>query len=82
MADKITIRPKEILKDIILDINIAKLSNRYFGKSSSWLSHKFDGTDGRIVTEFSNEEVVQLQSALYDLAARIRRAADGLTSPQ
>ncbi|MBO6169527.1 MAG: DUF5053 domain-containing protein [Bacteroidales bacterium] len=69
---------KETLKDILLDINIAKLSNRYFGKSSSWLYHKFDGTDGRVKTEFSTEELEQLKGALYDLSSRIRRAAEAL----
>lgn len=69
---------RELLKDIILDINIAKLSNKYFGKSSSWLYHKLDGTDGRIVSEFSEAERQQLKGALCDLADRIRKAADRL----
>ena len=69
---------REKLKDILLDINVAKLANRYFGKSSSWLYHKFDGTDGRIETEFSEEEVQTLKEALCDLADRLRAAADRL----
>lgn len=69
---------KEKLKDILLDINIAKLANKYFGKSSSWLYHKFDGTDGRIATEFSREELQLLKGALCDLSDRIRKAADSL----
>ena len=48
-----TVRDK--LSDALLDINVAKLANRYFGKSSSWLYHKFDGSDGCIDTEFSLE---------------------------
>lgn len=63
------------LQDILLDINVAKLANRYFGKSSSWLYHKFDGTDGRITTEFSQEELQMLKGALCDLADRLRAAA-------
>lgn len=70
---------KEKLKDILLDINIAKLANRYFGKSSSWLYHKFDGTDGKTkVIDFTPEELQALKGALCDLADRIRRAADTL----
>ena len=69
---------REKLKDILLDINVAKLANRYFGKSSSWLYHKFDGTDGRIDTEFSVEELQTLKDALHDLAERIDKAAESL----
>lgn len=67
---------KEKLKDILLDINVAKLANRYFGKSSSWLYHKFDGTDGRINTEFTKEELLTLKGALCDLADRLRAASE------
>lgn len=71
--------PKQKLSDILLDINISKLANRYFGKSSSWLYHKLDGIDGNGGKgEFSAEELAQLQSALYDLAERIRTAAGTL----
>lgn len=71
--------PKQKLSDILLDINISKLANRYFGKSSSWLYHKFDGIDGNGGKgEFSSEELQQLQAALYDLSDRIRKAADTL----
>lgn len=70
---------REKLKDILLDINVAKLSHRYFGKSSSWLYHKFDGTDGRVSgIDFSPEELATLKGALCDLADRIRRAAENL----
>lgn len=70
---------KKKLKDIILDINVAKIANRYFSKSSGWLYHKFDGRDGNgKETDFTLEELEQLRGALYDLADRIRRAADTL----
>lgn len=67
------------LYDIIVDINLSKLANRYFGKSSGWLYHKFDGRYGNgKETDFSPEELEQLRGALYDLADRIRKAADTL----
>lgn len=70
---------KKKLQDIILDINIAKLAIKYFGKSPSWLYHKFDGRDGNgKETDFSDEELQLLKGALCDLADRIRRAADAL----
>ncbi|MBQ0035115.1 MAG: DUF5053 domain-containing protein [Bacteroidales bacterium] len=71
--------PKQKLSDIILDINIAKIANKYFGKSSSWLYHKFDGIDGNGGKgEFSEEELKQLQAALFDLSDRIQKAATSL----
>lgn len=70
---------KQKLYDIIVDINLSKLANRYFGKSSGWLYHKFDGRDGNgKETDFSPEELEQLRGALYNLADRIRKAADTL----
>ena len=70
---------KQKLYDIIVDINLSKLANRYFGKSSGWLYHKFDGRDGNgKETDFSPEDLEQLRGALYDLADRIRKAADTL----
>lgn len=70
---------KEKLYDIIVDINLAKIANRYFGKSSGWLYHKLDRRDGNgKETDFSPEELQQLKGALCDLADRIRRAADTL----
>ena len=70
---------KQKLKDIILDINVAKIANRYFSKSSGWLYRKFDGRDGNgKETDFTPEELEQLKGALYDLADRIRKAADTL----
>lgn len=73
---------KSLLSDIILDINLSRLSKRYFGKSSSWLYHKFDGTDGKVDTTFTNEELKQLKDSLYDLADRIRTAADKINTPE
>lgn len=76
---------KEKLDDVYLDLNIRRLANRYFGKSGSWLYHKFDN---RVVNhpvkaeekfeDFSAEELQQLKAALYDFADRIKKAADNL----
>ena len=85
---EITIKQKEIkitdmkkrLSDILLAVSWRELANTYFERSSSWLYHKMDGIDGNGGEGgFSAEEAAQLQGALYDLSARIRRAADGIT---
>lgn len=67
------------LEDLLVAISWADLSRTYFGKSNSWLYHKMDGRDGNgKPTSFSAEETYRLKGALYDLADRIRRAADTL----
>ena len=44
-----------------------------------WLYHMLDGVDDKgNLREFTVEELQQLKQALYDLADRIRRAADNL----
>lgn len=63
--------------DLLLDINVARLARRYFGRSSGWLYHKFDGIDGNgKETDFTPEERELFKGALYDLADRLRRAAE------
>jgi len=68
---------KQGLSDIIMDISWAKLSTRYFGKSSSWIYHKLDGIDGNgNKSDFTYSEKLQLRNALLDFSERIRRAAE------
>ena len=70
---------KARLADILMHVSWGDISREYFGKSSSWLYHKLNGIDGnKKPTEFTIEERYQLKGALYDLADRIRRAADNI----
>lgn len=65
--------------ELLLDINIGRLAKNYFGKSPSWIYHKFDGRDGNgKPSDFTEEELQQLKAAFCDLADRLRRAADNL----
>ena len=67
------------MDDIFDAITWGDLARTYFEKSASWFYNKMKGIDGNgKPTEFSYEEKVQLQGALYDLADRIRRAADSI----
>ena len=71
--------PKQILKDVYLDLNIRRIANRYFDKPGTLLYQKFDvdnQTDKS--NDFSAEEREQLKNALYDLAERIKSAAKNL----
>ncbi len=70
---------KEKIYDILVDINMAAIARRYFGKSSGWLYHKLNRIDGNgKETDFTLEELQQFKGALCDLADCIRKAADNL----
>lgn len=65
------------MDDIFDAITWGNLARTYFDKSASWFYNKMKGIDGNgKPTEFNLEERAQLKGALYDLAARIRHAAD------
>jgi hypothetical protein len=68
---------RQHLSDILLDISWAKIAQKYFGKSSSWLYHKLDGIDGNgNKNDFTYMEKLQLKNALMDFSERIRHAAE------
>jgi hypothetical protein len=68
---------KQDLSDILTDISWAKISMRYFGKSSSWMYHKLDGMDGNGKPgTFSPDEKEHLKNSLFDLSERIRHCAE------
>lgn len=70
---------RERLRDIDLLVSWREIANTYFDRSASWLYHKFDGIDGNGgVGGFTDEEKEQLRGALYDIARRIRTAADSI----
>ena len=68
---------KKQLEDSIVDVSWGKISKNYFGKSASWIYNKLseiDGNGGK--GGFTPEESEQFKGALYDLAERLRKAAD------
>ncbi len=70
---------KQQLSDILLDISWAKIAQKYFGKSSSWMYHKFDGIDGNgNKSDFTYAEKLQLKNALLDFSERIRLSAESI----
>ncbi len=80
-AQQQTLRQEESIKskmyDIIVDISWAQISQKYFGKSRSWLSQKFTGINGNgTPTEFTAKEQEILKGALVDLSNRIRACAE------
>jgi len=70
---------KQILSDILLDISWAKISKKYFGKSSLWIYNKLDEIEGNEDENgFTYSEKLQLKNALLDLSERIRKASESI----
>lgn len=69
---------KEVLSDVYEEVNWAYLAKNYFGKTRSWLYHKFSGSNNGIPDDFSDVDRERLRGALVDMADRIRAAADKL----
>lgn len=69
---------KQKMSDILLDVSCAKISERYFGKSRSWLYHKMDGVNNGKPDDFNEAEKETLRSALLDLSERISKCAKSI----
>lgn len=72
--NRITMKQK--MSDILLDVSWAKLSEKYFGKSRSWLYHKLDGMNNGKPDEFTESEKETLRNSLFDLSERIKKCAE------
>lgn len=73
---KVSVR--QVLDDVYEEVNWAYLAKNYFGKSRSWLYHKFSGRNGNVSADFSDIDRDRLKNALKDIAARVNMAADRL----
>ena len=69
---------RQVLNDVYEDINWAYLAQNYFGKSRSWLYHKFSGRNTGKPDDFSDIDRERLKGALVDIANRLRMTADKL----
>lgn len=67
---------KQKMSDILLDVSWAKLSEKYFGKSRSWIYHKLDGMNNGKPDDFNESEKAILRNALLDLSLRISKCAE------
>lgn len=69
---------RQVLADVYEEVNWAYLAKNYFGKSRSWLYHKFSGMNNGVADDFSEIDRERLKNALQDIAGRIMQAADRL----
>lgn len=67
-----------MLADVYEEINWAYLAKNYFGKSRSWLYHKFSGVNNGTADDFNDLDRDKLKAALKDIAQRVSDAADRL----
>lgn len=69
---------RQVLDDIYEEVNWAYLAKNYFGKSRSWLYHKFNGMNNGKDDDFSDIDRDKLRASLKDIAIRVNEAADRL----
>jgi len=69
---------RQALDDVYEQVNWAYLAKNYFGKSRSWLYHKFSGMNNGVPDDFSDVDRETLRSALYDIATKVTSVADRL----
>lgn len=71
---------KAILNDVLPLLMIAKISQVYFGESSTWLNRKLNGLDhdGNAVPPLSPSERATLKNALMDISKRLADSAQDL----
>ncbi len=69
---------RQVLDDIYEEVNWAYLAKNYFGKSRSWLYHKFNGVNNGKDDDFSDIDREKLRASLKDIAVRINESADRL----
>lgn len=69
---------RQVLSDVYEQVNWAYLAKNYFGKSRSWLYHKFSGLNNGVPDDFSDVDREKLRYALNDIAARLSMTASRL----
>lgn len=69
---------RQVLADVYEEVNWAYLAKNYFGKSRSWLYHKFSGRNNGVEDDFNDVDRERLKSALNDIAMRLMATANRL----
>lgn len=69
---------RQALNEVYEQINWAYLAENYFGKSRSWIYHKFAGTNNGKPDDFSEIDKATLREALLDISQKLTNVAHNL----
>lgn len=66
------------LDNVYEQINQAYLAQNYFGKTRSWIYHKFAGSNNGKPDDFSDADKATLRNALLDISQKLTNVAEKL----
>jgi len=69
---------KQALQEIYEEINWAYLARNYFGKTRSWIYHKFAGTNNGKPDDFNETDRETLKAALLEISQKLANVAQNL----
>lgn len=69
---------KQALEEVYEQINWAYLAKNYFGKTRSWIYHKFSGMNNGKPDDFNEQDRQTLKAALLDISQKLINVAEKL----
>lgn len=69
---------KQALDEVYEQINWAYLAKNYFGKTRSWIYHKFSGMNNGKPDDFNEQDRQTLKAALLDISQKLTNVAEKL----
>ena len=69
---------REALNEVYEQINWAYLAQNYFGKTRSWIYHKFAGSNNGKPDDFNEVDKETLRNALLDISQKLANVAENL----
>lgn len=69
---------REALNEVYEQINWAYLAQNYFGKTRSWIYHKFAGANNDKPDDFNEADKTILREALLDISKKLVNVAEKL----
>lgn len=69
---------KQALLEVYEEINWAYLARNYFGKTRSWIYHKFSGTNNGKPDDFNEADRETLRNALLEISQKLVNVAQNL----
>ena len=69
---------KQALLEVYEEINWAYLARNYFGKTRSWIYHKFTGMNNGKPDDFNDADKETLKAALLEISQKLANVAQNL----